>query len=259
MFNRGDPRNGKKVDKKPHGRPDQNHDIKLENPLDETSGVGLVNQHAPDRQISVYEKDNPYSVYNRLPGNAIFIKGQMDNVPDKYREMDHYNLRNELKPSPTINQLRINFWTEYDMSVGENRFLRVNNIIAGVCSVPTFRSHCKDPKKLAWILTPVQSYQSGVQDILETCLHKMRLALDKADVKTTKDLNIVMKIYEAFDKRVHGEYAQKIQKEVTYRGVPRKGMDQIKEKMKELGIKNDNVVEYKEVENETRSKREQES
>lgn len=212
--------------------------------------VTVVNQQGFDRQISVYEHDIEFSVYNLLPSNATFLKERMDQMPDDYREADHYELRKILKPTPTLNQLRLNFWAEYDRCVelgNVTRKILLPNVIAGVCSMRVFKTYLNDIEKVAWILTPVQSYNMGVQDILETCLYKMREGLEKIDMSSVKDMNTVMKIYEAFDKRVHGEYEQKITKKVEYTGTG--GVlsnDQVKTKMAELGIVNTNVVSYEE-------------
>jgi len=66
---------------------------------------------------------------------------------------------------------------------------------------------------LAWILTPVQSYDTAMDDLMETCLYKMRQAIDKLHMTESKDIQAIMKVYEAFDKRKHGEYTQRIEKE----------------------------------------------
>lgn len=212
--------------------------------------VSVVNQQGFDRQISVYEHDVEFSVYNLLPSNATYLKERMNQVPDEYREADHYELRKKLKPTPTLNQLRLNFWAEYDRCVeltNVKRKMLLPNIIAGVCSMTVFKTYLNDIEKVAWILTPVQSYNMGVQDILETCLYKMREGLESIDMSSVKDMNTVMKIYEAFDKRVHGDYEQKITKEVKYTGtsgILEKG--DVDNKMKELGINNNTVVVYDE-------------
>jgi hypothetical protein len=78
--------------------------------------------------------------------------------------------------------------------------------------VNTFKKIISDPVNMAWILTPVQSYKTGVQDIMETCLYKMREAIKKMPVTEAKDVAALMRVYEAFDKRAHGDYTQKIEK-----------------------------------------------
>jgi hypothetical protein len=202
----------------------------------------LVNQHGFDKEINVYDEESPFSVYNLIPDNAFFLKEIMKDVPEHFRVMAHYELRKKVKPSPTLNQLRLNFWAEYDRCLDGKSKIRTNNIIAGVCSRMVFRDYMKDPNKAAWLFTPVQSYTMGVQDVMETCLYKMRQGIENLPMDSVKDVNTILKIYEAFDKRVHGEYTQDIKKTVEYKGAPVQTEKQIEQKMRELGI-NNNVVE----------------
>ena len=99
-------------------------------------------------------------------------------------------MRKKINPSPTLNQLRLNFWAEYDRCVGQKgRKFYLPNIVAGVCSLRLFKAYLGDVEKLAWVLTPVQSYTMGVQDVLETCLYKMRQALDNVSIYNSQGLN----------------------------------------------------------------------
>jgi len=141
-----------------------------------------------DAEIDIFNEDNEFSVFRLLSKDATSFKNKILAVPQEYREMDHYELRKLLKPGPTLNQLRVNFWTEYDKCLADKGTMRINNVIAGVCSRQVFHNYCSDPEKMAWILTPVQSYQMGVQDILETSLFKMREGLEKLDMKSDKNL-----------------------------------------------------------------------
>ena len=129
--------------------------------------------------------------------------------------------------------------------------MRINNIVAGSCSRMVFHRYIKEPEKLAWILTPVQSYQMGVQDLMETCLYKMRQALERLNMDSAKDLSAVMRIYEAFDKRVNGDYKQTInkseKKEIKFSSSTEfLTKDKIENEMKNLGINNNDVVIYDE-------------
>lgn len=195
-----------------------------------------LNNHF-DYKIDVYSEDNPFSVRNCIPKTFKTIIESMDRVPENMKDRDPFELRDELKPNMTLNQLRINFWTEYDQSLGNGTKMKMNKIIAGVCTMRTFTFICKKPENIAWILTPVSNYQTGVQDILETCLFKMRQGLEKLDMTDVKHINAVSKIYESFDKRVHGDYVKREEKRVEH---VRTDNDDIKK----LGGNEDIVVEY---------------
>lgn len=212
---------------------------------EEDTNYTVVNKMSFDRHINIYDEESEFSVFNLLPANSTFLRDSIRKVPELYRNMDHYELRAMINPTPTLNQLRINFWSEYDRCLDVNagrRRMQTNNIVAGVCSISVFKDHMRNPDKMAWLLTPVQSYQMGVQDVLETCLYKMRVGLEKLNMDTVKDMNTIMKIYEAFDKRVHGEYTQNIKKEVQYKGAV--SPESVQDKMKKLGIQNNTVVVY---------------
>ena len=81
-----------------------------------------------------------------------------------------------------------------------------------------------------------------MQEITETCLFKLRQGLEKVKIESVKDLAAVLKVYETFDKRLHGDYVQK--KEVKLEG----SVEQINtsniniaNELTNLGISNDEV------------------
>ena len=97
--------------------------------------VSVVNQQGFDRQISVYDKDIESSVYNLLADNVTYVKDKMDLVPEEYKTMDNFELRKRVRPTPTLNQLRLNFWAEYDRCIVLGKVKRrmiIQNVIAGV-------------------------------------------------------------------------------------------------------------------------------
>ena len=212
-----------------------------------TSGLQPVVERSDfNRDIDVYSEDNKFSVYNMITPQAKYFRDMMQKVPEEFRDRDQFGFRDEIDPTPTMNALRINFWFEYDQALEKKRNMRIQHIVSGICTVNTFKNMLKDDvKTLAWILTPVQSYQIGMQDLLETCLYKMRKAVDKLSMSDTKDLSTVMRVYEAFDKRMHGDYTQKVieKKEITVENKTKNKEVEFQE-MEKLGI-NNNVIEVK--------------
>lgn len=171
--------------------------------LDESDVVGV---------FDIYSQENPYSVLNSVPNG---LRDNIINVPQELRELTVDDLRDLVEPTKTLNQLRLKFWKEYDtvIGLGGKRKMSVTRIIAGVCSVPVFRSIMANREKAAWILAPVSAYSIGVEELMETTLSKLRKKIDQVDISSSKDLAILLKIFETFDKRVHGDYKQV--KEVT--------------------------------------------
>lgn len=198
-----------------------------------------------DRTIDIFDESNEFSVISLLPSNSTFLREKIRNLDADLRDQDQFTIRKLVKPTPTLNQLRLNFWTEYDRTLGASatgKYLKINtaNIVRGVCSISLFKEFCKDELNLAWILTPVQSYQSQAQDVMETALYKMREGIEKMDMTDVKHLNTVIKIFEGFDKRLNGEYKKTIEvKKTEITSSP-----EVKKEMEVLGINNDVVVEY---------------
>jgi hypothetical protein len=159
--------------------------------------------------LSIYETDNNFSVYSMMPNAR--LKRQMLDIPQELRSMQYEDIRDLVKPNATLNQLRMRFWYEYDkVACGDESKIYLARMHKGICSESVLKSIVKDPEKFAYILTPINSYQIAVQDLLETSMYKIRKALDEVDIVTTKDLNTVLKVYEAFDKRIHGDYKKNI-------------------------------------------------
>lgn len=162
--------------------------------------------------FDIYSHENPYSVLNTIPN---VLKDSVNKIPQELREMTVEEMRDLVTPNKTLNQLRLKFWKEYDSIIGQGgrKKMSIPKIIAGICSVPVFRSIMANPTKAAWILTPVSAYSIGVEELMETTLSKLRKKIDSVDINSTKDLSVLLKIFEVFDKRVHGDYKQT--KEVT--------------------------------------------
>lgn len=153
--------------------------------------------------FDIFSHDNPYSVINTVPK---ILKQFIDQIPTELREMTTEELREVVKPDKTLNQLRLKFWKEYDYCIGARKKMSVLKMSAGTCSVPILKKIMANREKAAWIVTPISAYNLGVEELMETVLHKLREKVDTVDINSSKDLSVLLKIYETFDKRVHGEY-----------------------------------------------------
>ena len=158
--------------------------------------------------LDVYSPDNMYSVFNMVPE---LMKNNMKLIPEELKDMEYEEIRKIVKPSATLNQLRIRFWYAYDEALYSGRKIGIASIAKGVCNDQQFKRIIKDPEKLSYILTPVTNYAIAVQDLMETSIYKMREALEKIDIQESKDLNAILKIYEVFDKRTFGDYKKKVE------------------------------------------------
>ena len=193
--------------------------------VDEKNNIIEINQ---DEDIvgvfDIYSHENPYSVINSVPSG---LKNNINNIPQELRELTVDELRDLVEPTKTLNQLRLKFWKEYDtvIGLGGKRKMSVTRIIAGVCSIPVFRSIMANREKAAWILAPVSAYSIGVEELMETTLSKLRKKIDSVDINSSKDLAVLLKIFETFDKRVHGDYKQVKEISVKNETVPGSSSD----------------------------------
>ena len=187
--------------------------------VDEQNNIVTVSES--DTQIEnvfdIYDTENSHSVLNTVPP---FMKDMVNNIPQELREMTPEELRELVEPNKTLNQLRLRFWKEYDHIIGSSgkKKMSVSRITSGVCSFPIFKKTMANREKAAWILTPVSAYSLGLEELMETTLSKLRKKIDSVDINSAKDLSVLLKIFETFDKRVHGDYKKTV--EVRNTGSP---------------------------------------
>lgn len=185
-------------------------------------------------ELDIYNINNPGSVVNML---ASRMQSAVISVPEPLRDMTHDELRKLVKPDSLLTQLRLRFWYAYDEAVFTGKQISIRSIVNGICIPEVFIRILADKSKLAFILTPIVNYEIQVHDFLETSLHKMRTALDKIEIESSKDLLAVLKVYEVFDKRVNGDYKKNINKTVT---VENKTSEEIRNR---IGVKKKLLIE----------------
>lgn len=194
-------------------------------------------QKSSDVKIDVYSPENPKSVINLCNQK---IKKLAAEIPKELTEMSVEDLRKLVKPCAQLNQIRLSFWTEYDSTLThDHRTILTSRLIRGICSESTFLRYIRDPFSLAWILTPITSYEKQMQETLETCMYKLRTVLDvelvRDGVLDTKAANLVMKVYEMFDKRINGDYKKNDTLTIEKKERPLTSIE-ILEQKKKLGI-----------------------
>lgn len=177
-------------------------------------GAPLKVNEREDFNLEIFNEANPYSIASMLPENT--REKVLRNVDRELLGMDEFDLRTTVKPTPTCNKLRLAFWFEYDSAVRAGRKIDVKRIHAGICSAEMWnKEYCK-PKRLAWILTPVSSYQASMEEALEFSIAQMRKMLEaplfKEDGRLdTAAANTIIRVFSILDQRVHGAIVQKIE------------------------------------------------
>lgn len=168
----------------------------------------------PDFDLEIFNEENPYSIYSMLnPGTRDKMLG---NVDRNLLGMDEDELRTIVKPSPNLNKLRLAFWFEYDTAIRSGRRMDIKRVYSGIVSMESWnKEYCKS-KRLAWILTPVSSYQTSMEEALEFSIAQMRKMLDAPLFKDdgrldTAAANTVLRVFSLLDQRVHGSIVQKLE------------------------------------------------
>jgi len=212
------------------------HSIKRAKLRDENGIIPESNNGIIGASIDVWSISNPQSVVNLLPPSSS-LKEYVKTIPDEYKNLSSEDMRELAEPSATLNQLRLSFWGEYDRILGTGNRMALNNILNGICTINASKKLLSDPVNMAWLMTPIQVYDMQVQEITETLLYKMRTAVGKLKIENTKDLNTLMKMYEMFDKRVHGDYVQKIESKKIV-----ENKKSVINEMEKFGINNNTVT-----------------
>lgn len=141
-----------------------------------------------------------------------------EKVPEELRNMESGELRKMLTPSSTLNRVRLAFWYEFDrVRYGSKKKFSIKRALGGLVSEMTLKRMFMEPMKIAWILTPIASYDSMIQETMETAMSKLRECLDCEIVVVrdgrkqldTKAAGILLRIYEMLDKRKMGDYEQR--------------------------------------------------
>lgn len=177
------------------------------------------NNHA----VSFEDKEDPFSLYNIT--NSGHIKATLDDA--KAQEMlltEEGALRRQIKPTSTINKLRIAFWMEYDRAINQKCKMNLTNVYRGICFYEYFVRIFRDAKFLhnaVWILKPRQNYSMVMNEALDMANHRLREIIEmpiydqidvvdsqgkkrKKRVPNTKTAELILKAQKVLDERVKG-------------------------------------------------------
>jgi hypothetical protein len=173
----------------------------------------LVGRDRPGHEIEIFNEANPYSIASILDES---IKHKILNVDQTLLGLEEDELREKLKPNPTLNKLRISFWYEYDQCVRRGAKLVSFRVYSGICSREYWLKQALTPARLAWILTPVSSYATSMEEALEFSISQLRKVLMAPLYKPngyldTAAANVILNIYKVLDQRVHGAITQKVE------------------------------------------------
>ena len=142
------------------------------------------------------------------------------NQPDLFN-LDEKLLARELKgremtPSPTDNRLRFRLWDRYENSLSRPNWkpIKLQDLIAGICTYPIFEKYMKTPEKVAWLMCPPVNYAVLAEEALMFGLNQMREILEEPNREPNGKLNSALighklRIVALLDARVRGAIVQK--------------------------------------------------
>jgi hypothetical protein len=175
-------------------------------------------------KVSYWDTDDKRSLVNTLPdGFAERLKAM---EMHKYADLDERILKNKIKPTPLVNQLRMRFWLAYDRAQAHGRKMQIVDIYAGLCT-PTdfFRMFFQNKFMTAYILKPPINYTTALEEALLAGIGRIRELLDlplvdPATGKINTSLgNLILKSTIYLDMRLRGAFTQKIEHKVESRSL----------------------------------------
>jgi hypothetical protein len=138
-------------------------------------GSPILNQDT----INNFNLDDPNSMLHIVPqpiGKAILSSYVL--MPEVFK-INSGDLSNRIRPTPTLNMVRLSFWTCYERCQAnmEDRII-MEDIIRGVCTLTHMKTNIlADPKQVAWMITPPPEYGKVTEEGLMYGLDQMRSIL----------------------------------------------------------------------------------
>jgi hypothetical protein len=170
----------------------------------------------PEGGYSIYDRDNPYSVYNLLENNKE-IQGELEKIPPEIQNLTFKELETKVQPDLLDRQLRVAFWKNYLFCCDNKKYISVGGITAGLCSKNTFIYRMrKNPLFLPFILFPIADYKKAMEELLDRSIREMQDILElplrdrngKPNVALAK---LKLDVFEKLDVRLKGSVIQRVQ------------------------------------------------
>lgn len=190
-----------------------------------TNTTILTREGPHEREISILDTENPYSILNKVPPR---IREAVLEVEDDLLLMDPEDLRQTVRPNASLNSLRRSFWEEYDRACRGNRKMVITTVFNGIMKRENFyRTVLTNTKKMAWLLTPPLDHKVSQEELYESTAAALRQAVQllTANLVNKKgEVNVpavktLMQMHKDVEQRIYGAVTQKIeQKTLSLRG-----------------------------------------
>jgi hypothetical protein len=180
------------------------------------------------QEIVLFDTANPRSIVNIVPeALAVRIRVAWASAEKPLFGMSERKLRGELQrrgksPTPTDERIRLQFWLEYERMQSEDERtpkFNIEYVIGFAMSKETFyQQYIIDNCALAWMLCPVVSYQSRLEEALTVTIEKVVAVVDQIDPSKLRrgDMSFLLKVGADFTRQLYGSGAGRPRKEETH-------------------------------------------
>lgn len=137
-------------------------------------------------------------------------------LDEEWFYMTEWEIKNKVKPTPTLYALRVSFWREFERVAwrGE-KTVTPASVFGGICGETFFYNKVlKDQGLVAWMIRPVQGYQREMEAILHRCTERLWELID-LPIKNSKGqvdprvAKIVLDVIGQVENRVKGMAIQR--------------------------------------------------
>lgn len=128
------------------------------------------------------------------------LLARIKEIPQNILEQGERHLRETAKPTKIDMMIRVNLWKEYERAIKSGTKMNTTKVYAGVCDSANFYNRIiKNPRKLAWIITPIPSYASTINYLFMKSLERLEeiISLPLKDSRNKLQAPIVNKVYDA--------------------------------------------------------------
>lgn len=148
-----------------------------------------------------------------LPDN---LQKMVDVMPDELASKTVDSLRLLCIPSPQFRTFKIMFWKALDLAIARKEQLTIEEACCGIVTEQVYFAFCNTTTKAAWLLAKEISYDAIAETYLHDILKKFAPILEKPIVDDYGNIDYKLfeaqlKLYDKLDKRLHGNYIQKIE------------------------------------------------
>jgi len=163
--------------------------------------------------VTIFDKTDPRSVYNLVPGA---MQDAMDEIDPKFYDYRFASIEKHLRPDVRDYQLRVAFWREYNHTQDNwKRSISLHAVMKGICSAHyMWNDVLRNPLKLAFILFPVTDMQASMEEMMDLGLREMRKILKMPNSgKGGANLPVIrekIKIVALLQNRIKGSVIQRV-------------------------------------------------